>query len=98
MLVSRLGAFVSCRFARPPPPVSVAGPVLSVSSAPEGDVHQSLAAGGQLGVGGPAGGGGTGFRPEAEEAEEEGDGHLSVSGGVRHLDGSRGGTFREDAV
>lgn len=68
------------------PPVAV----LSVHSTSEGDVHQALAAGGQLAVRAAAGRGGTGFRQEVEEAEEEGDGHLGVSGSVRHLQETRG--------
>lgn len=64
--------------------------VVSVHSISEGDVHQALAAGSQLAVRAPAGRVGTGFGQEVEEVEEEGDGHLGVSGGVRHLEGTQG--------
>lgn len=86
LLISRLRAFLSGRFPRPPPPLSVRRPVFSVSSAPERHVHQALAAGSQLGVRAPAGRGGTGFGLEAEEMEEEGDGHLGISRSVSHLE------------
>lgn len=68
--------------------------VVSVRSTSEGDVHQALAAGGQLAVRAPAGRGGTGFRQEVEEVEEEGDGHLGVSGSVRHLQETQGRALR----
>lgn len=64
--------------------------IVSVHSTSEGDVHQALAAGGQLAVRAPAGRGGTGFGQEVEKVEEEGDGHLGISGGVRHLEGTQG--------
>lgn len=65
-------------------------PVLSVSTAPEGDVHQALAAGDQLRVGAPTGKGGTGFILEAKEVEEEGDRNLGISGSVSHLEETEG--------
>lgn len=86
MLISRLWAFTRRLLPRPPPPLSFVRPLVSVSPAPEGDVHQALAAGDQLRIGAPAGKGGTGFSLEAQETEEERDGDLSVSGGVRHLE------------
>lgn len=86
LLVPRLGALGWERFAAPPLPLAV----VSVSSAPEGNVHQALAAGGQLRVRAPAGRSGTGFRVEAEEVEEEGDRHLGISGSVRHLEETHG--------
>lgn len=64
--------------------------IVSVHSTFEGHVHQSLAAGSELAVRAPAGRGGTGFRQEVEEVEEEGDRHLGVSGRVRHLRGTKG--------
>lgn len=95
LLVSRLGAFSCGRFPRPPPSLSVSRPVVSVSSAPEGHVHQALAAGSQLGVRAPAGRGGTGFREEAEEVEEESNGHLGISGSISHLEWTDGKKIRE---
>lgn len=85
MLVSRLGAFTRGHSPHPPPPLAFAPPAVAVSLAPEGNVHQALAAGSQLCIRAPAGRGGTGFGVETEELEEEGDGHLSVSGCVGHL-------------
>lgn len=85
LLVSRLGAFERGRSPQPPLPLSFGPPAVAVSSAPEGHVHQTLAAGSQLWIRAPAGKGGSSFGEEAEEVEEESDGHLSVSGCISHL-------------
>lgn len=93
LLVSRLRALKCGCFPRPLLSVCFGRPAVSVSvsvpPAPEGHVHQTLAAGSQLWVRAPAGRGGSGFGEEAEEAEEERDGHLGVSGCVRHLEGKK---------
>lgn len=88
LLISRLWALISGRFPCPPPPLSIGSSVVSVSSAPEGHIHQALAAGSQLRVGAPAGRGGSGFSAEAKEMEEESDGNLGISGSVSHLQGA----------
>lgn len=93
LLVSRLGALKCGRSPRSPLPLPFGHPAVSLSSAPEGYVHQTLAAGSQLGIRAPAGRGGTGFGEEAEEAEEERDGNLGVSGGIGHLERRSGGDF-----
>lgn len=85
LLVSRLGAFKRGRSPQSPLPLSFGPPAVAVSSAPEGHVHQTLAAGSQLWIRAPAGKGRSGFGEEAEEVEEESDGHLSVSGCISHL-------------
>lgn len=85
LLISRLWALIAGQFPHPPPLLSICRSFVSFSSALEGHIHQALAAGGQLRVGGPAERGGSSFRVKAEEVEEESDGNLGVSGGVRHL-------------
>lgn len=93
LLVSRLGALGCGRSPRSPLPLSFGHAAVSVSvsfpSAPEGHVHQTLAAGSQLPIRAPAGRGGSGFGEDSEEAEEESDGHLGVSGRVGHLEGGK---------
>lgn len=85
LLISRLRTFITGGFPHPPPPLSVRGPIIALSSAPEGHVHQALAAGSQLRVRTPAGGR-IGFRAEAKDMKEEGDGNLGISGSIRHLE------------
>ncbi|TNN38835.1 hypothetical protein EYF80_050997 [Liparis tanakae] len=88
LLISRLRVFKSGRFPNPALPLPFGCLFVPVSPAPEGHVHQALAAGGQLGVRAPAGKFETGFRVEVEEMEEESDGNLGVSCSVRHLKGT----------